>query len=106
MVHCCRSFEAFEDLFEILLVFFSIKTKFLTLNLLFKRKIGKNCDSQQEPINCTFILSKSKPILIIFVTGSPDALFVELGPNMYVKLLAIFTRQNICVTLRINILLP
>ena len=68
--------------------FFSIKTKFLTLNLLFKRKIGKNCDSQPEPINCTFILSKSKPILIIFVTGSPDALFVELGPNMYVKLLA------------------
>ena len=54
MVYCSA------DLLEILLVFFSFKIKFLTFNLLFKRKPKYAC-----------------------------------GPNMYVRLLAIFTGKGV-----------
>ena len=56
----CRSFEAFDEFLEILIVFFSFKIKFLTFNLLFKRKPKYAC-----------------------------------GPNMYVRLLAIFTGKGV-----------
>ena len=55
----CRSFEVFEDFFEILLVLFSFKIKFLTLNLLVKRKHKKQIVTFTPSHKCTFILSKS-----------------------------------------------